>query len=120
MRRRRSGRFDADGAFFVVRLLRDGIGGVERDLVDALAGVEPGDEDDPARHAVAPSGLDAGADPAAPRAHLHLSALVEAARPRIVGTHEAACADRKSVRYGNGGSVRVDHGGGRITQKTTT
>src|SRR3546814_6864879 len=90
MRRRRSGRFDADGAFFVVRLLRDGIGGVERDLVDELAGVEPGDEDNPARHAVAPSGLDAGADRAAPRDHLHLGALVEAALPRIIGMHEAA------------------------------
>src|SRR3546814_2712057 len=75
MRRGRSGPFCADGAVFVILLLRDGSGGVERDLVDELAGVEPGDEDDPARHAVAPSGLDAGADRAAPRSEEHTSEL---------------------------------------------
>src|SRR5690606_12216000 len=42
---------DLDRALLVVGLLGDGIGGVQGDLVDQLAGIEPGHEHHPARHA---------------------------------------------------------------------
>src|SRR6478609_1856158 len=46
---------DADGAFLVVSLKGDRIGRVERYLVDELTLVEPRNEYDTTRHAVAPA-----------------------------------------------------------------
>src|SRR5262245_44633013 len=50
---------DLDGALLVVGLERDRIGGIQRDLVDQLAGVEPRHEHQAARRLVAAARFDA-------------------------------------------------------------
>src|SRR6185436_2023952 len=69
--------FDLHGAFLEIGLQRDRVGGVERDLVDELALVEPGYEHHAARHLVAPARLDPRADEAAARLHLDLVAAAQ-------------------------------------------
>src|SRR5690606_8971837 len=93
--------FDLDCAFLEIRLFRAGICGVERDLVDELAGIEPRHEDHAGRHAVAPARLDARTDLAAPRDDADFRALVEAALARVVRIHEAARAGKGLEELGN-------------------
>src|SRR5690606_1933821 len=84
------GRHDLDRTLLVVGLLGDRVGRVERDLVDQLAGIEPGHEDHPLRHPVASARLHPRAHLAAPRHHQHLVAALEPPRARVVRVHEHA------------------------------
>src|SRR5687768_16779870 len=61
---------DRHGAFLVISLQRDGAGGVERDLVDQLARVEPGHEDQTLGRLVAAARFHARTDRSPPRADL--------------------------------------------------
>ncbi len=75
---------DTDGAFLVVGLQRDRVGGVESYLVDELALVEPRDEHDPARHLIASAGFEPSADEAASRLNLHLVTAAHIERSSVV------------------------------------
>ena len=69
--------------------LEIGTGGVERHLVDELARVEPGDEDEAARRQVAAAGLDAGQHLAAARDDPDRRAAAQAELGGVVGVHVA-------------------------------
>src|SRR5690606_21161261 len=92
---------DLDRALLVVGLLGDRIGCVQGDLVDQLAGIEPGHEHHSAWHAVAAARLDPGAHLAAPRGHPHLVAALEPARAGVVGVHEAHRGGERPVALGD-------------------
>src|SRR5690606_7270256 len=79
---------DFDGAFLVIRLFRDWIDGIQRDLVDQLAGVEPGDEDETDRRLVAATGFDPGTDFTAPGYDAHFITAAHTTFAGIVGMHE--------------------------------
>src|SRR5688572_5967513 len=79
-----------DRAFLEIRLLGDRVGGVQRDLVDELAGVEPRHVDHTLGHAVAAARLDSRPDLAAAGDNTNLRALVEPAFAGIFGVNEAA------------------------------
>src|SRR6185503_19496456 len=80
---------DLDRALLEVGLERDRVGGVERQLVDQLAGVEPGHEDETARRLVAVARLDARAHAAAARAELDQRTAAHAELGRVVRMHVA-------------------------------
>src|SRR5690606_15431153 len=67
-------------ALLVVGLLGNRIGRVQSDLVDQLAGIEPGHEHHPTWHAVAAAGLHPGTHLPAARLHPDLVAALEPAR----------------------------------------
>src|SRR6478735_10092524 len=93
-----SGRNDFYRAFLEVRLLGNGIGCVQRHLVDQLAGIEPWNEDNAARHPVAALGVDPASDFAAPGNHADLRALIEAAGARVFRMHEDPGAGKRLVK----------------------
>src|SRR5690606_7317231 len=90
---------DLDRAFLEIRLFGDGVGGVQRYLVDQLAGVEPRYEDDTARHAVAAARLNAGAYFAPTRDNTDLLPLIEPEAARVISIHEQARAWKCLVQF---------------------
>src|SRR5690606_553547 len=88
-------------ALLVVGLLGNRIGRVQGDLVDQLAGIEPGHEHHPTWHAVAAAGLHPGTHLPAARLHPDLVAALEPARPRVVRVHEADRRRERAVQLGD-------------------
>src|SRR5678816_936082 len=80
---------DLHGALLEIGLERDRVGRIQRQLVDELAGVEPGYEHQASRRLVAVARLDSRAHAAATRADLDLGAAPHAQRRGIVGMHVA-------------------------------
>src|SRR5690606_15837429 len=88
-------------AFLEIRLLGNRIGGVQGDLVDQPAGIEPGNEDHAAGHAIAPLGFNATTDLASPRYDAHFHSLIETPFAGISGVHETNRSRERLVQFWN-------------------